>query len=225
MTKEEKDLFDETQLSFVYIETPLPDELKCEIFNRLQNGEKTSTLTKLKNYSNIVTNFLRNNNIINKTIIEEWKIVKPVIINKIIKTHNLIEQYTYLLIRLILIYDKKSLDIDFLNLNLSRKIKTNSTSIQLNTNIQEIYENINLIKNKIIEKFNENSLIAELFMIIFLIAMNNNNEFILINKISMNEILINYNNIKNYKLINKIVSKENMNLIYIKILLIIEKYK
>ena len=55
--------------------------------------------------------------------------------------------------------------------------------------------------------------------------MNNNNEFILINKISMNEILINYNNIKNYKLINKIVSKENMNLIYIKILLIIEKYK
>jgi hypothetical protein len=225
MTKEEKDLFDETQLSFVYIETPLSDELKCEIFNRLQNGEKTSTLIKLKNCSNVITNFLRNNNIINKQIIEEWEIVMPVLINKIIKTHNLIEQYTYLLIRLILIYDKKSLDIDFLNLNLSKKIKTNSTSIQLKTDIREIYKDINIIKNKIIEKFNENKLIAELFMIMFLIILINDNKFNSINKKSMDEILINFNNIKSYKLTDKVVSKENMNLIYNKILLIIDKYK
>lgn len=168
---------------------------------------------------------MRNNNIINIKIIKEWDFVKPVNINKIIKTHNLIEQYTYLLIRLILIYDKKSLDIDFLNLNLSKKIKTNSTSIQLNTNIQEIYENIKIIKNKIIEKFNENTLIAELYMIIFLIILKNNDKFNLINKKSMDEILINFNNIKSYKLTNTVVSKENMNLIYIKILLIIDKHK
>ena len=106
MTNEEKMFFEDTQLQFVIIESDITDIQKCDIFNRLQNGEKVNGITKVKNINHKITDYLRNNNIISNTIVNEFK---DIIKNKISKRNteiSLIEYYTYLLIRLIVIYDK-----------------------------------------------------------------------------------------------------------------------
>lgn len=230
MTLEEKNFFEDTQLQFIFITSKLVDKQKCDIFNRLQNGEKVSSITKVKNISHPITNYLRNNNIISLSIIDEWNdIIKTNLIKRgssNSKNNYLIDHFTYLVIRLILIYDKKSLDINYLNLNIRKYLEGNYTSTQLNLDIDIIYKNIIKIRNKIIKKFDGYNLISELFILIFFIKINNKDKYDKLNKKSIKEIMINYNNIDKYKLNdkNKVVTKDIMNKFYKEIIDIINKY-
>lgn len=230
MTLEEKNYFDDIQLQFIIIQSKLSDKQKCDIFNRLQNGEKVSSITKVKNISHPITDYLRNNNIIGSNIIDEWNdIIKTNLIKRgsiLAKNNYLIDHFTYLVIRLILIYDKKRLDINYLNLNIRKYLENNYTNVRIEANINDIYKNVLKIKKNIVKKFDGYTLIAELFIILFHIKNNSANKFDNLNKKSVKEIIKNYNNLDKYKMDdkNKVVSKDIMNKFYGEILQIIDKY-
>ncbi len=230
MTNEEKNFFEDTQLQFIFITSKLNDKQKCDIFNRLQNGEKVSSITKVKNISHPITNYLRNNNIISLSIIDEWNDIIKTNLSKRgslnAKNNYLIDHYTYLLIRLIIIYDKKSLDVNYLNLNIRKYLEFNYTLTQISSDIDVIYKNILKIKNKITKVFGGYELISELFIIIFFLKINNSDKFDTLNKKSIKEIMTNYNDLNKYKLNdkNKVVSKDTMNKFYKEIIAIIDKY-
>jgi|SaaInlStandDraft_6_1057023.scaffolds.fasta_scaffold18015_1 hypothetical protein len=223
MTNEEKMFFEDTQLQFVIIESDITDIQKCDIFNRLQNGEKVNGITKVKNINHKITDYLRNNNIISNTIVNEFK---DIIKNKISKRNteiSLIEYYTYLLIRLIVIYDKTNFEINFLNLNIKKYLINNSPSMKIKGDIHNIYTNIIKHKNEIKDKFNF-KLIPELFIIIFYIKIYNEEIFNLLNKKSIELLNKNYNSIDSYRINEKsIVSKESIMLNYDKIKLLISE--
>lgn len=227
MTFDEKNYFDDIQLQFNIIQSKLNDTQKCDIFNRLQNGEKVSSIIKVKNISHPITDYLRNNNIICSKIIDEWNdIIKIKILkNGLGKNNYLIDHFTYLVIRLILIYSKKSLDINYLNLNIRKYLENNYAGVQINDNIDKIYKNILKIKKNIVKKFNGYTLISELFIIIFFIKINVPEKFDIINKKIIKEIFENYNNLDKYKMDdkNKVVSKDIMNKFYNEIISIIDK--
>ena len=230
MTLEEKNFFEDTQLQFIFITSKLIDKQKCDIFNRLQNGEKVSSITKVKNISHPITNYLRNHNIISLSIIDEWNdiiktnLLKRGSINS--KNNYLIDLITYLVIRLILIYDKKSLDINYLNLNIRKYLEYNYSSTQLTTDIDIIYKSIIKIKNNITKKFDGYTLISELFILIFYVKINDEEKYDKLNKKSIKEIMSSYNNLDKYKLNdkNKVISKDTMNKFYKEIIQIIDKY-
>lgn len=221
MTDEEKMFFEDTQLQFVIIESDITDIQKCDIFNRLQNGEKVNGITKVKNINHKITDYLRNNNIISNTIVNEFK---DIIKNKIIKRNtefSLIEYYTYLVIRLIVIYDKKNFEINFLNLNIQKYLMHNSPIMKIKGDMNDIYTDIIKHKNEIKNKINF-LLIPELFLIIFFIKVYNTEIFNLLNKKSTDLLNKNYNTIDSYRINEKsIVSKESIMLNYDKIKLLI----
>lgn len=221
MTNEEKMFFEDTQLQFVIIESDITDIQKCDIFNRLQNGEKVNGITKVKNINHKITDYLRNNNIITNIIVNEFK---DIIKNKIVKRNTeifLIEYYTYLLIRLIVIYDKKNFEINFLNLNIKKYLINNTSSMKIKGDMDNIYTNIIKHKNEIKDKINF-KLIPELFLIIFFIKVYNEEIFNLLNKKSIDLLNKNYNSIDSYRINEKsIVSKESIMLNYDKIKLLI----
>jgi hypothetical protein len=232
MTIDEKNFFDDIQLQFIIIQSKLNDRQKCDIFNRLQNGEKVSSITKVKNISHPITNYLRNNGIIGSLIIDEWgEIIKTNLSkrNSITSKNNyLIDHYTYFVIRLMLIYDKKSLDINYLNLNIRNYLENNYSMVKINGDIEQIYKNIITTKKNIIKKFDGYILIVELFMIIFYIKITQDEMFDKINKKSIKEIINNYNVLDKYCKFdnkNKVVSKDIMNKFSTEILEIIEKNK
>jgi len=221
MTNEEKMFFEDTQLQFVIIESDITDIQKCDIFNRLQNGEKVNGITKVKNINHKITDYLRNNNIITNIIVNEFK---DIIKNKIVKRNTeifLIEYYIYLLIRLIVIYDKKNFEINFLNLNIKKYLINNASSMKIKGDMNNIYTNIIKHKNEIKDKINF-KLIPELFLIIFFIKVYNEEIFNLLNKKSIDLLNKNYNSIDSYRINEKsIVSKESIMLNYDKIKLLI----
>jgi len=230
MTLEEKNFFDDIQLQFIIIQSKLSDKQKCDIFNRLQNGEKVSSITKVKNISHPITDYLRNNNIIGSNIIDEWNDIIKTNLSKrgsvIAKNNYLIDHFTYHVIRLILIYNKKSLDINYLNLNIRKYLENNYGNVKIDGNIDEIYKNILKIKKNIIKKFDGYSFISELFIILFFVKINSPEKFDNLNKKSIKEIIKNYNNLDKYKMDdkNKVVSKDIMNKFHNEIITIIDKY-
>lgn len=232
MTIEEKNFFDDIQLQFIIIQSKLSDKQKCDIFNRLQNGEKVSSITKVKNISHPITDYLRNNNVISADIIDNWNDIIKTNLSKrgsiTLKNNYLIDHFTYLVIRLILISYKKSLDVNYLNLNIRKYLENNYSNVRIDndTDIDNIYKNIIKIKKNISKKFNDYSLIAELFIILFYIKIIDSEKFNKINKKSIKEIVKNYNNLDKYKFDNKnkVVSKDIMNKFHDEIIYIIDKY-
>jgi hypothetical protein len=116
MTHEEKDKFDSFSMSIHTIDPKhkkgIEFKIKCEIFNRLQNGEKISSYEKFKNISNLIIDNIRSNQYISK--LRELNLKDKLIFDKNIKQED--EIYIYLLIRTYLIIDKESLlNISYLN--------------------------------------------------------------------------------------------------------------
>ena len=225
MTLNEKKYFNDIQLSFIIINTELTNIQKCEIFNRLQNGEKVSAITRIKNINNTITNYLRMENIFGENIINLFeKIIKPMQTKIMSEQNYLIEQFSYLIIRLIIIYDNKNLDIHYCNIHMRKYLEDNNKIHQIKGDIQNIFEGVIEIKNRIIKKFDNNKLISELFIIIFFIQHVNNVKYCLINKNSIQEILEKYNIQEKYKDKNKNTTEEIMNTNYNEIIVIIDKH-
>jgi hypothetical protein len=63
MTDDEREKFNDFSLSICKIRTKLELKHKCTIFNRLQNGERTSSIDKLKNTDHQLSDLLRKLNI------------------------------------------------------------------------------------------------------------------------------------------------------------------
>jgi len=127
LTEEEKDKFDNFQMSIHTIEpvkNGLDMKTKCEIFNRLQNGEKVESYVKLRNLNNNpITNYIRSNRLLE--VLNNLFLIKKIELNKKTKLkHN--ESFTmYFLIRALLIVDKKNLEINFLDLNIKKYLEQN----------------------------------------------------------------------------------------------------
>jgi len=137
LTEEEKDKFDNFQMSIHTIEpvkNGLDMKTKCEIFNRLQNGEKVESYVKLRNLNNnLITNYIRSNKSLE--VLNNLCLIKKIELNKKTKLkHD--ESFTmYFLIRAALIVDKKNLEINYLDLNIKSYLEQNdgegSPSVQI----------------------------------------------------------------------------------------------
>lgn len=158
LTRDEKLSFDKFQMSFHIIESRhgLNINTKCDIFNRLQNGEKITPSEKLKNSSNIITSFIRTN----KTMqtIKELNVQNKILLNS---KDNKIEKYIYFVVRTFLIIDKQHLNINYINSNIKKYLEANNNmgipSFRLNANINELYPNV----LEIIEFITTNSIISK----------------------------------------------------------------
>ena len=129
MTLEEKDKLDRFQLSihFISSQTGLSLLTKCHIFNRLQNGERVQTYIKVKNYHHPLTNLIREKNLISHF---KKKKLHERIITKKKKADNLL---LFLFIRILLIFDKKNLSINYLDLNINKYIYHDAPSVRIET--------------------------------------------------------------------------------------------
>jgi hypothetical protein len=149
----EKMQFDDTGLNFQTIQKKLSNEEKCELFNRLQNGEKTNSVVKFKNFNHPITNFIREKNLVidNDKLIKDWKQILIFDENndKRNKTNNL-KDIILLLVRLIIITYKKTHDVNFLDINIMKYIENNYSAVDVDKDkLDEIYEKIEQTKEEI----------------------------------------------------------------------------
>ena len=152
LTKDEKNSFDNFQMSFHMIKshTRLTIGTKCDIFNRLQNGEKVSSYQKLKNlHQNDITNAIRSNNLCNS--LKNINLENKILFEGKVKPKEIEAYYMYFLIRAFLIIDKKTLDINFLDLNIKKYLEANNGSgapnVKLNDNINNLLSKVNEVIN------------------------------------------------------------------------------
>ena len=155
MTEDERDKFNEFNLSICIINTNLDFKNVCTIFNRLQNGERTTGVDRLKNQDHPLTNLLRKANIgrlepFKKTKIGKylWKIFMK---NKKGKTSTSVKKFfASILMRYALIYVKGIDNItSYLDLNMTRDIETKSERADISSKTsEEIIENMeNFLKS------------------------------------------------------------------------------
>lgn len=212
MTIDEIKAFEDTQFPFLFIQSKLNDEQKCDIFNRLQNGEKVNDVTKLKNINHPLTAFLRNNEIIKPKIEADWSDIIKLKSNKVVTKQNSntichssvtnqnMNYLSYMVIRLFYVIDKNTLDINYLNLNIREALKANTQKSMISNDMDKILKKIYTIRDYIKKYLKEEKLIAELYIILTYITFTNK-ELIknLSNDKIRNNILSKYNDVNNFK--------------------------
>lgn len=175
---DEKENFNETNLSIQIITQYLDDLSKRNIFNRLQNGERVSGLDKLKNVDNIITDYLREQDYFNPEILfKYWENIISVEGN-INTKHGIntnLNNLIYFLIRLIVNTDKKNLNINYLNLNVSKSIINKTEMTNLNKSIEYNMGIINKNKNKIKDKLQGQTINIEFYYLINNLLVNKEN--------------------------------------------------
>lgn len=225
LTEDEKDKFDNFQMSFHMIKSSngLKIGTKCDIFNRLQNGEKVSTYDKLKNlHQNEITNCIRSQGLcdlmFDLKFITKMKEHKVTQVNRIKKPDNF---YIFFLIRTFFIIDKKSLDNNYLDVNIHRGLLANDgkgePKYQLQNDIDELLPKVNEIINFIATTEHiVNLILPEIAYIFICIYVNYGLEQLtkvikwLNNPINSKQ-FIKLNDIKSYKSTNdKVVSSKTM---------------
>lgn len=117
---------------------------KCNIFNRLQNGEKISSYDKIKNiHTNQISNAIRTNKFV-ELFVKKYKIQGKFEMRKMIKYDNFAY---YFLVRTFLILDKKSLETNYLDLNVKRYLEVNngtgSSSVKLINSFETLIPKVN----------------------------------------------------------------------------------
>lgn len=163
LTKKEKIKFDNFQFVIMKLETKTNKELdiniKSDIFNRLQNGEKVNGHIKFRNSKSFITNYIRDNELL--TELKNIKFQKKICLrtDKYKESFNL-----YFMIRSIIIISKKSLDTNYLDINIKRYILEDLPCARIpNDLIPELFNKFNvfikwfvktlILKNKIIPEF------------------------------------------------------------------------
>jgi hypothetical protein len=163
LTKSEKRKFDDFQLVIMKLETITKKELniniKSDIFNRLQNGEKVHSHIKFRNSDKFITNYIRDNNLL--SYLKDIKFQDKFLL----RTKKFNESFNlYFMIRSIFIIYKKSLDTNFLDLNIKRYILENLPCAYIPDDlIPELFNKFKyfvewitkttILKNKIIPEF------------------------------------------------------------------------
>jgi len=202
MTTDERYAFNETQLSFISIKKQIDKNTKCNLFNRLQQGERVNSGTTTINCDHPISNFLRDNNIIKEEKYDEYW--KPILLTKIksYKYDELINRMTFLTIRLLYITDKNSLSINYNDSNTASCItkKTKSSYLSDDVDMNKIYKKIIDINTTIQKNIEDYKIIEEFYLLIHKLLLDKsplitNIKFLLSNKELRNK----YNNILFYK--------------------------
>lgn len=213
MTTDERYAFNETQLSFISIKKQIDKNTKCNLFNRLQQGERVNSGTTTINCDHPISNFLRDNNIIKEEKYDEYW--KPILLTKIksYKYDELINRMTFFTIRLLYITDKNSLDVNYNDSNMASYItkKYKSSYLSDGADMDKIYKKIIEINSIIQKSIEDYKITEEFYLLIHNLIMNKsplraNIKLLLNNK----ELCDKYNNILFYKKSanSKIVSSE-----------------
>lgn len=205
-TKDEKNNFNDYQMFINIIQSKnnklLNIGTKCQIFNRLQNGEKVASYIKVKNNNNnIICSNIRTNKLLD--YMNDLHIIDKLLIKKMIKYENFT---IYFCIRTFLIIDKKNLDINYLDLNIKKYLFTNnglgSPQVQIHNNIDEILIKVKEIINFICTNDKINNILPELAYIYICIyanfglnSLNKIIDYLFLNK----NIFDKYNDIKKYQ--------------------------
>lgn len=227
MTSDEKEHFDEFMMVLQIINTKnkngLDFKIKCEIFTRLQNGEKMSSYEKLKNFNNPIMNNIRDNQIIQK--FKDKHFIQSLAFNSKMDENNF---YIYFIIRLFLILDKETFTlINFLDLNIKKYLEARnglgSPSVQINKDFDTLNKEILYIMNWIADCEKINNIIPELVYIYVCIYANYGIKklIILIDILNDDKILLDkYNSISYYKETSTVISSDKMNSILKEIILL-----
>ena len=163
LTSAEKKHFNNFQLVIMKLETKTNKELniniKSDIFNRLQNGEKVKGHIKFRNSGVFITDYIRNNELLQKLKDLKCQDKLSICTTKFNESFNL-----YFMIRSILIISKKSLQINFLDLNIKKYFTEKFSCVSIHNDlIPELFNKFNdfiiwfvntsIIKDKIIPEF------------------------------------------------------------------------
>lgn len=128
MTEIEKDKFRSYVIPCIIVKSPLDINQKCEMFNRLQNGEKVNSYVKTRNMNHPIFQWIRENK-----MFDDYKLVLPLI--NMTRSHNgkaaSYNKLLWIIVRTLFIFDRKNLTTNYLDLNLEKYIKTGSPSGQL----------------------------------------------------------------------------------------------
>lgn len=228
-TKDEKTTFNDYQMFINIIQSKNNKSLnigtKCQIFNRLQNGERVASYIKLRNNNNnIITSYIRTNKLLD--FMNDLNIIDKILIKKML----IYENFTiYFCIRTFLIIDKKNLDINYLDLNIKNYLFTNngigSPQVQIHNNIDEILIKVKEIINFICTNNKINKILPELAYIYICIyvnfginTLNKIIDYLFLNK----NIIEKYNDIKKYQK-SSVTSVENIKKQYDSLILLTNK--
>lgn len=228
-TKDEKNNFNDYQMFINIIQSKNNKSLnigtKCQIFNRLQNGEKVASYIKVKNNNNnIITSYIRTNKLLD--FMNDLHIIDKLLIKKMIKYENFT---IYFCIRTFLIIDKKNLDINYLDLNIKKYLFSNngvgSPQVQIHNNIDDILIKVKEIINFICANDKINKILPELAYIYICIyanfGINTLNK--IIDYLSVNKNIIDkYNDIKKYQK-SSVTSVDNIKKQYDSLILLTNK--
>lgn len=218
LTREEKTSFDNFQMSFHMIScsSGLNMSVKCDIFNRLQNGEKVSSFEKLKNCQNIITNTIKYHKLLHH--MKEINFNNKINFSHKTKPKDIDAYNIYFLIRSFLIIDKKSLDINYLDINIKKYLDDNMPCIRLKSDIDLLLPKVCEITEWIAKNDNikEKLLDEVLYLYICIYAIYDikclENIVLALNTNEHNDFFKKINNINTYKSSsNKVTSSDKMN--------------
>lgn len=201
---DEKNKFDETNLSIQIITQSLNDISKRNLFNRLQNGENVSKLDTFKNVEHIITNYLRENNYFDpEVIVKFWKDIILLSGVNDYKSSN-IRTLIYFTIRLIINTENKNINVTYTDTTLESSIINNTEKSKIGQPMDTIFTDIRKYREKIIEKAKGRKLTPEFYLLI-------NN--LLVNKeiTKFNNLSIIFNNYLKFKYFNEIGKKTTIN--------------
>lgn len=227
LTKTEKNAFDRFEMSFHFIKNlnpkaKLPLEVKCDIFNRLQNGERVSSWIKLRNMNNPITLTICKNKLLNK--MSEIDFISNILFLK--NTPKEDESFNiYFLIRTFLIIDKKNLEVNYLDMNIKKYLEQNdfkgSPMVQISGDINELVPKVIQICEFISKNNKDKCILPELAYIYVCIYANHGLDklskiikFFTNNTDSFDK----YNSIKTYKKnVEKVTGSEKITKVYAEI--------
>ncbi len=227
LSRIEKTAFDTFKMSFHFIETVNPKaklslEVKCDIFNRLQNGERVSSWIKLRNMNNPITLTICKNKLLNK--MSEIDFISNILFLK--NTPKESEAFNiYFLIRTFLIIDKKNLELNFLDLNIKQYLEQNeckgSPIVQITGDINQLVPKVIEICEFISKNNKDKCILPELAYIYVCIYANHGLDKLskIIKFFSNNsDVFDKYNSIKTYKKnVEKVTSSEKITKSYTEI--------
>lgn len=227
MTSDEKEHFDEFMMVLQIINTKhkngLDFKIKCDIFTRLQNGEKMSSYEKLKNMNNPIINNIRDHQIIQK--FKDKHFLHSLSFKSKIDENSF---YMYFIIRLFLILDKETFTlINFLDLNIKNYLEARNglgaPSVQINKDFDTLNKEILHIMEWMADYEKINNVIPELVYIYVCIYANYGIKklIILIDILNDDKTLLDkYNCISYYKGTSTVISSDKMNSILKEIILL-----
>jgi len=148
LSKHHKDRFDSYQLNVTIINSKIDESQMCQIFTRLQNGERITNIDKFKNScQHPLIKYIKDNNLFSyKTYSENpWNILfdKYLSSSKCITKTTSKRHLILAIVRFGLIKQNKSLNCgSYLDLNIEKYLEANSPIVNITIDIKDIFDDL-----------------------------------------------------------------------------------